>query len=157
MQAVRAQSYRKSPREPVVEVANKKLCRLSVSICYYFCFVLHATLKMPLLMEFNILFKRTIVDNIQHGCSRLCSIILEHGEQDEVVRFSAMASEDGVLGVLNFIAGRCNESLDAILTEELSMSVEYIINGPGNGNAVTQYQHEGKASRQKLHVGGGDP
>ncbi|KAH7978762.1 hypothetical protein HPB49_006679 [Dermacentor silvarum] len=46
-----------------------------------------------LLMEFNILFKRTIVDNIEHGCSRLCSIILDHGEQDEVVRFSAMASD----------------------------------------------------------------
>ncbi|KAH7936834.1 hypothetical protein HPB49_005680 [Dermacentor silvarum] len=75
-----------------------------------------------LLMEFNILFKRTIVDNIEHGGSRLCSIIVDHGEQDEVVRFSAMATEDGVLGVLNFIAGRCNESLDAILTEEESLA-----------------------------------
>ncbi|KAH7967455.1 hypothetical protein HPB49_024911 [Dermacentor silvarum] len=116
MQAVRAQSYRKSPREPVVEVANKKLCRLS------------------LLMEFNILFKRTIVDNIQHGCSRLCSIILEHGEQDEVVRFSAMASEDGVLGVLNFIAGRCNESLDAILTETAAVPLTPCLQRASDGS-----------------------
>ncbi|XP_070382498.1 uncharacterized protein [Dermacentor albipictus] len=145
MQAVRAQSYRKTPREPVVEVANKKLCRLCEHFatadpedlrprllatakerheCLRRVTLSEALLQYPflatehsLLMEFNILFKRTILDSIEQGCSRLCSIILDHAEQDEVVRFSAMAAEDGVLGVLDFIAGRCNESLDAILTE----------------------------------------
>lgn len=87
-----------------------------------------------LLMEFNILFKWTIVVNIEHGCSRLCSIILDHGKQDEVVRFSAMASEDGVLGVLNFIAGRCNESLDVILTETAAVPLTPCLQRASDGS-----------------------
>ncbi|XP_075527029.1 uncharacterized protein LOC142559297 [Dermacentor variabilis] len=185
MQAVRAQSYRKSPREPVVEVANKKLCRLSDNNdliiygetlesrqkhnewlqenfatadpedlrprllatakerheCLRRITLSEALLQYPflatehsLLMEFNILFKRTILDSIEHGCSRLCSIILDHAEQDEVVRFSAMASEDGVLGVLNFIAGRCNESLDAILTETAAVPLTPCLQRASDGS-----------------------
>ncbi|XP_070394118.1 uncharacterized protein [Dermacentor albipictus] len=87
-----------------------------------------------LLMEFNILFKRTILDSIEQGCSRLCSIILDHAEQDEVVRFSAMAAEDGVLGVLDFIAGRCNESLDAILTETAAVPLTPCLQRASDGS-----------------------
>ncbi|XP_070382627.1 uncharacterized protein [Dermacentor albipictus] len=185
MQAVRAQSYRKTPREPVVEVANKKLCRLSNNNdliiygetlesrqkhnewlqehfatadpedlrprllatakerheCLRRVTLSEALLQYPflatehsLLMEFNILFKRTILDSIEQGCSRLCSIILDHAEQDEVVRFSAMAAEDGVLGVLDFIAGRCNESLDAILIETAAVPLTPCLQRASDGS-----------------------
>ncbi|KAM7289891.1 uncharacterized protein ISCGN_030019 [Ixodes scapularis] len=73
--------------------------------------------ETSLLTEFDVLFKAKGVESIENGCRVLCSLVLQSGEESEVVEFSKVASEDGVLAILQFVASRCKEPLNAVLTE----------------------------------------
>ncbi|XP_075739901.1 uncharacterized protein LOC142785326 isoform X3 [Rhipicephalus microplus] len=69
----RAQSLHKRPRQPQGDVLNKKLCRLF------------------LLLEFDILDKKNVVDEFSQGCQNLCDLALRNGDDIEVAKFSKAA------------------------------------------------------------------
>ncbi|XP_075739900.1 uncharacterized protein LOC142785326 isoform X2 [Rhipicephalus microplus] len=95
----RAQSLHKRPRQPQGDVLNKKLCRLF------------------LLLEFDILDKKNVVDEFSQGCQNLCDLALRNGDDIEVAKFSKAAGDNPILSALEFAAARCNEALHAILLE----------------------------------------
>ncbi|XP_070387783.1 uncharacterized protein [Dermacentor albipictus] len=74
--------------------------------------------EVSLLVEFETLFKRAAVDCVQDGCTKMGKVILDKGTSEEAAAFSEVASEEPVLAVLEFVAARCREQLDTILTTE---------------------------------------
>ncbi|KAH8030571.1 hypothetical protein HPB51_009399 [Rhipicephalus microplus] len=68
------------------------------SVCSYlpplFCDICgkHCDLSFQLQLEFNLLFKKNILDDVMKGFECLCAMILSHGHQEEVTDFSTLAS-----------------------------------------------------------------
>ncbi|CAN8031112.1 unnamed protein product, partial [Ixodes persulcatus] len=72
------------------EERHQRLRTLTLSealICYPFLGT-----ETSLLMEFDVLFKAKGVESIENGCRVLCSLVLQSGEESEVVAFSEVAS-----------------------------------------------------------------
>lgn len=73
--------------------------------------------ESTLLMEFEVVFQKRIADKMEAGFASLSDIILKHGTEREVASFLDAAQEDGIRAVLAFMADRCADSFEAILTE----------------------------------------
>ncbi|XP_070389387.1 sterile alpha motif domain-containing protein 3-like [Dermacentor albipictus] len=69
-------------------------------------------------VEFDLLFQRNVMEAMENGCKQLGYTILSFGEPEEIVAFSEVGSEDAVLAVLQFVAKRCKEPIDSIITQE---------------------------------------
>ncbi|XP_075746267.1 uncharacterized protein LOC119165891 isoform X1 [Rhipicephalus microplus] len=80
------------------------------------------------------------------GFECLCGMILSHGHQKEVTDFSTLASEDAILGVLKFIAYRCNDSLETLLTDKADTPLTPCIQRATDGTLVLH------ADNQRLFV-----
>ncbi|XP_075730917.1 uncharacterized protein LOC142774455 [Rhipicephalus microplus] len=80
------------------------------------------------------------------GFECLCAMILSHGHQEEVTEFSTLASEDAILGVLRFIANRCNDSLETLLTDKADTPLTPCIQRATDGTLVLH------ADNQRLFV-----
>nr|XP_054923010.1 uncharacterized protein LOC129382837 [Dermacentor andersoni] len=74
--------------------------------------------EASLLVEFDLLFQRNVMEAMENGCKQLGYTILSFGEAEEVVAFSEVGSEDAVLAALQFVAKRCKEPIDSIITQE---------------------------------------
>lgn len=73
--------------------------------------------EQALLMEFNILYKVDIVEKMQVGLSKLCTIVLRHGEESEVAMVAQSSEQDSVRTALAVIMRRCLDGLESLLTE----------------------------------------
>ncbi|KAL3198508.1 hypothetical protein MRX96_014324 [Rhipicephalus microplus] len=73
--------------------------------------------EASLLLEFDILYKKNVVDEFSQGCQKLCDLALRNGDDIEVAKFSEAAGDNPILAALEFAAARCNEALDVILLE----------------------------------------
>ncbi|XP_075739819.1 uncharacterized protein LOC142785265 [Rhipicephalus microplus] len=74
--------------------------------------------EASLLLEFEILYKKNVVDEFTQGCQKLCDLALRNGDDIEVAKFSEAAGDNPILAALEFAAARCNEALDVILLEK---------------------------------------
>ncbi|KAL1473102.1 hypothetical protein MTO96_022549 [Rhipicephalus appendiculatus] len=79
--------------------------------------------EVSLLVEFEMLFQRGLIDCIKEGCTTMEAVVIEKGLPAEAVAFSEVAAEQPVLGILQFIAGRCKEPLQAILSPAIKVHI----------------------------------
>ncbi|KAL1479300.1 hypothetical protein MTO96_051964 [Rhipicephalus appendiculatus] len=78
--------------------------------------------EASLLLEFDILFKKNIAEDFAKDCQQLCDAVLEYATDVEMTALTHAARDNLILATLEFVAGRCNEVLAAILLEGGSAS-----------------------------------
>ncbi|XP_077534775.1 uncharacterized protein LOC144146721 [Haemaphysalis longicornis] len=78
--------------------------------------------EASLLMEFNIAFKKDIVETMEAGFRKLCELVIRCGTEKEVGALSAAAGENVCEALLGFMSSRCNDPLEEILTKWRSSS-----------------------------------